>query len=144
MKEAIKTQDVAALLLPPTARVRYVMKDKNRKVWTIEEAATKANLLFAAWDQSDHREKSTVTVNLPLCANGMCGRMNSLSSDVARHFPLLMNCNNKPIVSELGFLVKDDCGVCGGNSSSCADCENVPNGGTHKNIQYIFFAPKQR
>jgi len=27
-----------------------------------------------------------------------------------------------------GFLVYDDCGVCGGDDTSCADCAGVPNG----------------
>ena len=27
-----------------------------------------------------------------------------------------------------GDLVDDDCGVCGGDNSSCADCADIPNG----------------
>ena len=48
------TQDVDVLLLPPNARLRYVIDDRSKRALTLGDAKLHAGLLFAAWDQTQH------------------------------------------------------------------------------------------
>ena len=77
-----------ALLLPPTARLRFTLNKNTQtivnKVWGLREAMTEANMLFTAWDgtskgtKDPFQEKMTfINVSLPFCSNGVSTKNHS-------------------------------------------------------------------
>ena len=46
----LSTQVAPLLLLPPGARLRYVLDDRSKRVMTIADARAYAGLIFTAWD----------------------------------------------------------------------------------------------
>ena len=43
-------------------------------------------------------------------------------------FAQLIDCTGSPVYV-LPPKIKDECGVCGGDASSCTDCAGIPKGG---------------
>ncbi|CAL4091012.1 unnamed protein product [Meganyctiphanes norvegica] len=117
---------VLALLLPPSAKVRFEPKDSS-VTWGKVEAITHTKLLFLAWDTSDAPNNEISRKNISLSTCKQCGRNGSMSLLPAVMISEWSDCGGRLV--EGGSPRKlDQCGVCGGDGSSCLDCANVVNG----------------
>ena len=82
LKTPLNTLIRSALLLPPTARLRFTLNRNSQtiknKVWGLREAMTEATMLFTAWDGTSNGTKESfqenipvINVSLPFCSNGV-------------------------------------------------------------------------
>ena len=80
-------------------------------------------MLFTAWDGSTYGEEMG-DVALPWCH--WCGGTKPLARDFSVFYIDKEDCAGGPVITTAKET--DQCGVCGGDGTSCLDCNNVVNG----------------
>ncbi|XP_076353527.1 uncharacterized protein LOC143248735 [Tachypleus tridentatus] len=116
---------VKAIFLSPSTELRFVAKHPDIK-YSIFEAAEKVMLLGTAWDMTDSRNDGEVdNINLANCVP-LCGREGPLAEDFMIYYLEQRDCLDLRVIDHP--LMKDDCGVCGGDGSTCRDCTGMYNG----------------
>ena len=114
--------NVKALLLSPNWLLRFHPLDKS-KTWTTFEAMEQTRLVFTAWD-GEAGAGERLEVSLPWCCQ--CGSDRSLARDISVFYIDKEDCTGGPIITQAKKT--DECGVCGGDGSSCLDCNKIING----------------
>ena len=115
---------VSALLLGPDSLLRFQPSEKE-KVWTTFEAMEATRLVFTGWDQSSGAVGGSLNVSLPHCCQ--CGGRASLARETVLTYIEKEDCAGGPVIT-LPTKRLDRCGVCGGDDSSCLDCNKELNG----------------
>ena len=115
--------NVRALLLSPNWLLRFQPQDKS-KTWTTFEAMDQTRLVFTAWDGVEAEAGQRLNVSLPWCCQ--CGGAGSLARDLSVFYIDKEDCTGGPVITQA--KERDQCGVCGGDGTSCLDCSEVVNG----------------
>ena len=115
--------NVRALLLSPNWLLRFQPQD-NSKTWTTFEAMDQTRLVFTAWDGAGAEAGQRLNVSLPWCCQ--CGAARSLARDLSVFYIDKEDCTGGPVITQA--KERDQCGVCGGDGTSCLDCNQVVNG----------------
>ena len=78
LEKPLRTQNTTVLLLPPDARLRFVLKNPrmlDKQIWGLQEAMMGTTLVFTAWDGSvkgkAEANGNSISVSLPFCSNGV-------------------------------------------------------------------------
>ncbi|CAG0882021.1 unnamed protein product [Darwinula stevensoni] len=122
---ALKFNTTTALLLGPKYKIRF--NPNQQMEWSLSEAMRKARIAFTAWDMTDGRKPGgTIQMEIPVCVTN-CGKSGSLSADITVAYARQRDCTGGPSVGTP--LAVDQCGVCGGDGTSCLDCNGKPSGG---------------
>ncbi|XP_066964283.1 uncharacterized protein [Macrobrachium rosenbergii] len=118
-----------ALCLPPTASLRF--NPTNGSSWDKEMALSETRLMFTAWDMSDQPKGSNgamkLNISLQYCMEtGSCTN-GSVSLSPAIVSAEWSDCTGNKVSSGMPKTI-DACGVCGGDGTSCKDCNGDLNG----------------
>ena len=115
---------VSALLLGPDSLLRFQPTEKD-KVWTTFQALEATRLVFRGWDgNSGESPGSSRSLSLPHCCE--CGGRAGISRQSVLTYMDKEDCTGGPVITTAKAL--DKCGVCGGDSTSCLDCNKVLDG----------------
>ncbi|XP_068249223.1 uncharacterized protein [Palaemon carinicauda] len=118
-----------ALCLPATASLRF--NPINGSGWDKEKALSETKLMFTAWDMTElpkgSNDVTKLNVSLHYCVEtGSCAN-GSVSWSPAVMSAEWSDCSGSKVSSGRPKTI-DACGVCGGDGSSCLDCNGVLNG----------------
>ena len=129
--EQLMSQPVLVILLNASFMIRF-NPSIGSKSWSTFEAMAETRLMFTGWDGTEGTPGDTLSIKLPFCCQ--CDGASSLARDVALFYIEKEDCGGGPVITEAKS--KDQCGVCGGDGTSCLDCSNTINGG--KMCQQLF------
>ncbi|CAH1270137.1 Hypp4289 [Branchiostoma lanceolatum] len=116
-------------LLGPNARVKFVPSADNSH-WDFIQARQKTVLPIRAWDATAFQGGQVITYDPACPASEECGGSNSISKRKVRVIIEREGCDGRG-----GSGKKtDNCGVCGGDGTSCqGDCNGDVGGNAEKN-----------
>ncbi|KAI8504439.1 hypothetical protein Bbelb_175570, partial [Branchiostoma belcheri] len=110
-------------LLRPSARVKYVPSAANGH-WSFIEARQKTGLTIRAWDATTFDGEQVITYNPTCPASEACGGSNSISREKVQVIIERLGCDGRGGSG----ATEDSCGVCGGDGTSCQDCNGDVDG----------------
>nr|XP_045610212.1 uncharacterized protein LOC123765577 [Procambarus clarkii] len=121
---------ITGLLMPWTALIRF---NHTREYWTLVEARQKTRLVFVASDGADLQEAASDVkmINISFSQTGKMRGLSSLARDPVVMSMEWKDCTGQRLVSNPPRVV-DSCGVCGGDNTSCLDCNDVLFGSAYK------------
>ncbi|XP_078689262.1 uncharacterized protein LOC144920780 [Branchiostoma floridae x Branchiostoma belcheri] len=110
-------------LLRPSARVKYVPSAANGH-WSFIEARQKTGLTIRAWDATTFDGEQVITYDPTCPASEACGGSNSISRAKVQVIIERLGCDGRGGSG----ATEDSCGVCGGDGTSCQDCNGDVDG----------------
>ncbi|XP_064079297.1 uncharacterized protein LOC135196421 isoform X2 [Macrobrachium nipponense] len=120
---------VEALCLPVTSLLRF--NPTNGSSWDKEMALSETRLMFTAWDMSEQPKGSKGAMKLNISLH-YCIETGSCTNGSVSWSPALISaewsdCTGNRVSSGMPKTI-DACGICGGDGTSCLDCNGDLNG----------------
>ena len=135
--EQLTSEPVSIILLNASHLIRFNPKD-SQKSWSTFEAMAETRMMFTAWDGTQGTAGERLSINVPFCCQ--CDGASSLARDLTLFYIEKEDCGGGPVITEAKS--RDQCGVCGGDGTSCLDCNNTINGGYYlifESIQFKYY-----
>ncbi|XP_071529772.1 uncharacterized protein [Panulirus ornatus] len=122
---------IPAFFLPPTAIVRFNHLPPH--YWTKDKALQNTQLIFIASDMNglDQATLEAKNIHMSLIEGWGVDGFGSLARNPAVTLAEWSDCTGHRVMLDPAQVV-DACGICGGDNTTCSDCEDVINGSAGK------------